>query len=84
MKIISNIQYEKYEYTINRLLKDLKIACNKKNKAELELSRLQETLHEIKCLIHKAINEREINGVGELNLTRLLFLLDEEGVSNEE
>lgn len=50
---------------------------------EEERDNLNSIMQEIKCLIHKAINEREINGVGELNLARIVSLIDREGDDNE-
>ena len=39
-----------------------------------EIERLKGRLKEINCLIHKALNDREINGVGNLNLNMILEL----------
>lgn len=39
-----------------------------------EIESLKGKLERINCLVHKAINEREINGVGNLNLHEILEL----------
>lgn len=44
------------------------------DKAEDEISRLKGRLEKINCLIHKALNDREINGIGDLNLSMILEL----------
>lgn len=44
-----------------------------------EIEKLKGKLERINCLIHKAIDEREINGVGNLNLHEILELSGSDG-----
>lgn len=39
-----------------------------------EIKRSKGKLEEINCLIHKTLNDREINGIGNLNLSKILEL----------